>query len=89
MGKRVRMEEDGLCRREEIEICINQVMEGEDCKEIRENLNKWRELAKATMEEGGTSNTNINHFVQQLFRKTALTAASNIVQEHHKYSNNI
>ncbi|KAA0056290.1 UDP-glycosyltransferase 74E2-like [Cucumis melo var. makuwa] len=72
IGKRVRMEEDGLCRRAEIEICINQVMEGEDCKEIRENLNKWRELAKATMEEGGISNTNINHFVKQILRKTQL-----------------
>ncbi|XP_022927694.1 UDP-glycosyltransferase 74E2-like isoform X2 [Cucurbita moschata] len=28
VGKRVRMEEDGVCKREEIEVCINEVMEG-------------------------------------------------------------
>lgn len=69
IGKRVRMEEDGICRREGIEFCVNEVMEGEVSEEIRENLRKWRELAKAAMDEGGSSHTNINYFVEQLVNK--------------------
>ncbi|KAL4027659.1 hypothetical protein IC575_010834 [Cucumis melo] len=74
IGKRVRlMEEDnGICRREEIELCVNEVMdeEGEVSEEIRKNLRKWRELAKEAMADGGTSHANIIHFVQQLSNKT-------------------
>ncbi|CAK9309317.1 unnamed protein product [Citrullus colocynthis] len=71
IGKRARKDEDGICRREEIEFCVNEVMEGgEVSEEIRENVRKWRELAKAALDEGGSSHTNINHFVQQLSRKT-------------------
>ncbi|KAG6571711.1 UDP-glycosyltransferase 74E1, partial [Cucurbita argyrosperma subsp. sororia] len=70
IGKRMRIGEDGICRREEIEMCVNEVMGEEDGNEIRENLKKLREMAKEAMDEGGTSNININHFVQQLMRKT-------------------
>ncbi|XP_022963903.1 UDP-glycosyltransferase 74E2-like [Cucurbita moschata] len=70
IGKRMRIGEDGICRREEIEMCVNEVMGEEDGNEIRENLRKLREMAKEAMDEGGTSNININHFVQQLMRKT-------------------
>ncbi|XP_038888701.1 mogroside IE synthase-like [Benincasa hispida] len=71
IGKRVRMEENGICGREEIEFCVNEVMEGGEVNgEIRENLRKWRELAKAAMDEAGSSHQNINYFVEQLVNKT-------------------
>ncbi|KAE8647337.1 UDP-glycosyltransferase 74E2 [Cucumis sativus] len=73
VGKRVRLreEDNGMCRREEIEKCVNEVMEeGEVGEEIRKRLRKWRELAKEAMDDGGTSHANIIHFLQQLLNKT-------------------
>ncbi|KAG6588800.1 Flavonol 7-O-beta-glucosyltransferase UGT74F1, partial [Cucurbita argyrosperma subsp. sororia] len=70
VGKRVRMEEDGVCKREMIEVCINEVMEGEDSEEIKRNLVKWREVAKAAMDEGGSSDMNLKDFVKQLLGRT-------------------
>ncbi|KAF8391757.1 hypothetical protein HHK36_021991 [Tetracentron sinense] len=65
-GIRVRVSEKGIVRREEIEVCIREVMEGERGKEIRRNASKWKELAKEAVDEGGSSDKNIEAFVAGL-----------------------
>ncbi|KDP35132.1 hypothetical protein JCGZ_10666 [Jatropha curcas] len=65
-GIRVKVNEDGIVTREEIEGCVRQVMESETGKEMRKNAQKWRELAIEAVTEGGTSDKNIDEFVSKL-----------------------
>ncbi|EYU17631.1 hypothetical protein MIMGU_mgv1a006064mg [Erythranthe guttata] len=67
VGIRVRVsEENGIVRREEIESCVREVMEGEKGKEMKRNCVKWRDLAKEAVSEGGTSDLNIDAFISKL-----------------------
>ncbi|KAF8391758.1 hypothetical protein HHK36_021992 [Tetracentron sinense] len=65
-GVRVMVDEKGIVTREEMELCIREVMEREKGKEIRRNASKWKELAKEAMDEGGSSDNNIEEFVAGL-----------------------
>jgi hypothetical protein len=60
-GIGVRMRK-GLVRREEVERCIREVMEGERKTEYRQNAAKWMKKAKEAMQEGGSSDRNIAEF---------------------------
>ncbi|XP_043700255.1 UDP-glycosyltransferase 74F2-like [Telopea speciosissima] len=63
MGLKVKVNEKGIAIKEEIEACIMEVMEGEKGKGIRENAINWKELAKEAVDEGGSSDKNIEDFV--------------------------
>ncbi|XP_010524193.1 PREDICTED: UDP-glycosyltransferase 74F2-like [Tarenaya hassleriana] len=56
-------EENGIVKREEIEFCIKEVMEGERSRGVKENAKKWRDLAVEALAEGGTSDVNIDTLV--------------------------
>nr|ACM09899.2 glycosyltransferase [Withania somnifera] len=66
MGVRAKQDDKGLVRREVIEECIKLVMEEEKGKVIRENAKKWKELARNAVDEGGSSDKNIEEFVSKL-----------------------
>ncbi|XP_055819925.1 UDP-glycosyltransferase 74G1-like [Solanum dulcamara] len=66
MGVKAKQDEKGIVRREVIEECIKLVMEEEKGKLIRENAKKWKELARNAMNEGGSSEKNIEEFVSKL-----------------------
>ncbi|XP_058094339.1 UDP-glycosyltransferase 74B1 [Magnolia sinica] len=66
VGLRAKMDGEGIVRREEIEFCIREVIHGERGKEIKKNSRKWRELAKEAVDEGGSSDKNIDEFVSML-----------------------
>ncbi|XP_043698657.1 UDP-glycosyltransferase 74F2-like [Telopea speciosissima] len=66
MGLRAKVDEKGIAVKEEIEACISEVMEGEKGKEIKKNGIKWKELAKEAVDEGGSSDKNIQEFVALL-----------------------
>ncbi|KAL2470123.1 UDP-glycosyltransferase 74F2 [Abeliophyllum distichum] len=66
MGLRVKADENGIVRREEIEVCLREVMEGEKGKEMKKFTNKWKDLAMEAVCEGGTSDSNINDFISKL-----------------------
>ncbi|CAL9068556.1 unnamed protein product [Musa banksii] len=59
VGVRVREDEKGLVRREEVERCVREVMEGRRREEMRMNAAKWRERAKAAVGKDGSSDKNI------------------------------
>jgi len=66
MGLKAPVDEKGLVSREAAEHCIREIMEGERGKEIRKNALKWRKLAKEAVDEGGSSDKNIEEFVAKL-----------------------
>ena len=66
VGVRVTVDEKGIAKREEIEECIREVMEGERGNEMKRNGEKWKELGKEAVNEGGSSDSNIEEFVAQL-----------------------
>ncbi|XP_047311883.1 UDP-glycosyltransferase 74F2-like [Impatiens glandulifera] len=49
--------------REEIERCLKEAMEGEKAEDLRRNAVKLKELAIEAMEEGGSSDNNIDDFI--------------------------
>ncbi|KAF2298755.1 hypothetical protein GH714_026594 [Hevea brasiliensis] len=60
VGIRAKVDGDGIVKREEIEFCIKEVMEGVKRNEMMKNSEKWRELAIEAVSEGGTSDRNID-----------------------------
>ncbi|KAJ4783156.1 Glycosyltransferase [Rhynchospora pubera] len=63
IGVRTRQDGDGLVRREEVERCVKEVMQGGSSEEYRRNAEKWSNKAKEAMEEGGSSYKNIMDLV--------------------------
>ena len=68
VGIRVKVDENGIVGREEIEFCIREVIEGERGREMKENAIKWKGLALEAISEGGTSDKNIDEIVSKLIR---------------------
>ncbi|XP_019175396.1 PREDICTED: UDP-glycosyltransferase 74E2-like [Ipomoea nil] len=66
VGIRVKVNEKGIFTRQEIQICIKQVMEGEKANEFRRNVVKWKGLAEEATSEGGSSDVNIKDFIFQM-----------------------
>ena len=48
------------------EIVLREVIEGDKGKEMRRNSTKWKELVREAVDEGGSSDRNINEFVSKL-----------------------
>ncbi|NP_001348274.1 UDP-glycosyltransferase 75C1 [Solanum lycopersicum] len=66
-GVRMRVNEDGVVESDEIKRCIEIVMDGgEKGEEMRKNAQKWKELARAAVKEGGSSEVNLKAFVLQV-----------------------
>lgn len=63
MGIRACPDERNIVSHEEIVRCVKLVMEGERGEEMRENARKWKELGRGAVDEGGSSDRNIQEFV--------------------------
>lgn len=61
-------DEEGIVRREVIEHCIKEVIEGERGKEMKRNSMKWKNLAEAAVSEGGSSDRSIDEFISRCIR---------------------
>ncbi|GMY26156.1 UDP-glycosyltransferase 74B1-like [Fagus crenata] len=68
VGLRAKEDDKGVVRKEELLMCLKEVMDGERSQEIKKNASKWKELAKQAVSEGGSSDKRINEFVQHLIR---------------------
>ncbi|CAH9138649.1 unnamed protein product [Cuscuta epithymum] len=66
VGRRVRVGEDGLVSREEVEGCVREVLDEVKGKEMKENAVEWSRLAKEALSEGGTSDQVIEQFLSAL-----------------------
>ncbi|CAD6204181.1 unnamed protein product [Miscanthus lutarioriparius] len=74
-GIGVRMRK-GLVRREEMERCIREVMEGERKTEFRQNATKRMKKAKEAMQEGGSSDKNIAEFAAKYIYQSSFPLCS-------------
>ncbi|XP_062010520.1 mogroside IE synthase-like [Rosa rugosa] len=66
VGVRVKLNEKGFITKEELEMRVKQVMDKEVGVEIRKASLIWKELAKEAVDEGGSSDRNIEEFAAQL-----------------------
>lgn len=66
IGVRLKVDDKGVVTRDELEACIREVMEGEQAKEIRSNVAEWKKVAREAMDEGGSSDRNIEEFAARL-----------------------
>ncbi|KAH6772239.1 hypothetical protein C2S52_004974 [Perilla frutescens var. hirtella] len=66
IGIRARVDEKGVVRRDEIIRCVKSIMEGQGGKVISSNSTKWREIARGVVDEGGSSDINIEEFISSL-----------------------
>lgn len=65
---------DGLVGKDEVEKGIRTVMESERGIELRINALRWKTLASAAMMEGGSSDKNIQEFVEEIAAKASSTS---------------
>ncbi|KAJ9701765.1 hypothetical protein PVL29_006928 [Vitis rotundifolia] len=66
VGVRVKVDEKGIVKSQEIEMWIKEIMEGELGNEMKRNAERWKELAKEAVNEGGSSDKNIEEFVAEI-----------------------
>jgi len=64
--------EDGLVGKEEVEKSIRAVMESGRGIEMRKSALRWKTLARKAMVEGGSSDKNIQDFVEEIANKARL-----------------
>lgn len=62
IGVRVHRDKEGIVRKEEVERCIREVLDGERKQEYMKNSAMWMRRAKEAMQEGGRSDKNIAEF---------------------------
>jgi len=70
VGIRVEVNQKRIVTKEEVERCIREVMESERSNVIRKNSDKWKKLAKMAVDEGGSSDKNIEEFVTEVVCKS-------------------
>ncbi|KAB2602447.1 hypothetical protein D8674_003452 [Pyrus ussuriensis x Pyrus communis] len=66
MGLTASADESGIVRQEEIARCVREILEGDRGTEIRMNALKWKTLATTAVDEGGSSDKNIDEFIAKL-----------------------
>jgi N-hydroxythioamide S-beta-glucosyltransferase len=66
VGVRPKEDENGVVKWEEFVLSLKVVMEGERSEVIRKNASEWKKLARDAVSEGGSSDKNIDDFVDQL-----------------------
>ncbi|XP_028765437.1 UDP-glycosyltransferase 74F2-like isoform X1 [Neltuma alba] len=66
VGIRALVDEKGILRRETVRNCIKEVMGSEKGKEMKNNAIKWMSVVKSSMEEGGSSDKNIEEFITMI-----------------------
>ena len=57
VGVKIKSDERGIAAKEQIELCIKEVIERERGKEMKMNSIRWEEIVKEAVDEGGSSKT--------------------------------
>lgn len=70
VGLRTSPDENNIVMKESLEYCLKEILKGEKGIEIRSNAAKWKKLAKEAADEGGSSDKNIDEFVDDLVRSS-------------------
>ncbi|VVA17252.1 PREDICTED: UDP-glycosyltransferase [Prunus dulcis] len=70
VGVRIRVGEDGIAGSEEMGRCIEEVVDGPRAKEMKKRALELKEAAKKAVEDGGSSDLNINQFIREISGKS-------------------
>ena len=62
--------EDRIIPREEVEKCMLEAITGPKAAEMKRNALKWKALAEKAVEEGGSSDRNLQAFVDEVKRRS-------------------
>ncbi|KAF0887815.1 hypothetical protein E2562_004036 [Oryza meyeriana var. granulata] len=68
MGVRMRLDKNGALRREEVERCIRELMDGDGKEDYRRNAVRLMKKGKEAMHEGGSSDKNIAEFAAKYLK---------------------
>ncbi|KAH9618413.1 hypothetical protein KSS87_000500 [Heliosperma pusillum] len=63
-GITVKRNEDGLVTQDEIVRCLQEIISGPRAEEIRENVGRWKVLAKEALDEGGSSDKHFDEIIK-------------------------
>ncbi|WCJ21868.1 UDP-Glycosyltransferase superfamily protein [Euphorbia peplus] len=66
IGIRVKSDEKGVVSKQEVQICINEIMVGEKRVRVKENSEKWKKLAIEAADKDGSSHKNIDEFIMAI-----------------------
>lgn len=67
IGIRVTVNKEGIVERDEFKRCLEIVMSGgEKGEELGRNAEKWKNLAKEAVKDGGSSDTNLKAFMDEV-----------------------
>ena len=67
IGIRVTVNEEGIVESDEFKRCLEIVMgDGEKGEEMRRNAEKWKNLAREAVKDGGSSDMNLKGFVDEV-----------------------
>ncbi|GMN27571.1 hypothetical protein TIFTF001_050474 [Ficus carica] len=59
--------------RDDVEKCLLEATVGEKAAELKKNALKWKKAAEAAVAEGGSSDRNIEEFVEEVRRRSRVT----------------
>ncbi|XP_021280755.1 limonoid UDP-glucosyltransferase-like [Herrania umbratica] len=62
--------ENRIIRREEVEKCLLEVTQGTKAAEMKENALKWKAAAEEAVADGGSSDRNIQAFIDEVKRRS-------------------
>ena len=60
---------DKYVKREEVEKLVNELMEGEKGKQMRNKVLEWRKLAEEATSPGGSSYINLDKLIKEVLSK--------------------
>ncbi|KAH9663778.1 UDP-glycosyltransferase 84B1 [Citrus sinensis] len=69
IGVRMRNEEDGTLSIQQVQRCIDEATQGLNATQMKKRAVAWKEAAKKALEDGGSSDANINRFINEITRK--------------------
>ena len=64
------VEIDSNVKREEVEMIVNELMEGEEGKKMRQRISEWKKIAKEDTKPGGSSYINLENLINDVLVKT-------------------
>ncbi|XVE82852.1 hypothetical protein DITRI_Ditri16bG0039000 [Diplodiscus trichospermus] len=71
MGVRMRNSKDETLSAEEVERCIKEAIDGPRAEEMKKRAMELKEVAKIALEDGGSSNQNIDKFISEISGKSS------------------
>ncbi|XP_071729778.1 UDP-glycosyltransferase 74G1-like [Rutidosis leptorrhynchoides] len=66
VGVRVKVDDKGIVRRDNIVSCIKEIINGERGKIAQLNASRWKDLAKDAVDAGGSSDRDIDEFLAEV-----------------------